>query len=352
MYYIFKQQLFREALLESIKVIALICDLMNGIIYEIGNLALTNARINGILAFVIPEVVFIVFIVLTATLITKAFVKLNCNGPCEIIICTIIILSSSIGLILYLIFDNYYIIEQIQQDQYLIALNDTDEMEDIHGRINAIQPSLLLLAILFFKGIPKVFKKILTWYGDTNSETEDAYDYDDLNKSIWIGMFNVLTLTTEFDAWFTLIQHFNDCSIQVYLVWVLWICMVCLFLFFLICVFSCTIGRCWDDYDKWAVVVSIPLIICIVTTFSLYLLGDNRQPLDCYDTLTEGFDGKLRSGIKLLFLSIAFVSYTCILTLFFIIICCMLHDIPHKEDKKNSKDTIELKRLKKTKLNY
>lgn len=311
------QKLYQESLLDSIKWIALICDLLNGIIYESGNLALTNARVNGILAFVLSEVLYIILIVIIVAILIRSIPLDDCFQK---IGSTIIVIFSIIGLNVYLIVDNYHLIEQIRQDQYLITLNDTDEREDIFGRINIVQPALLLLAILLFKVIPTVCKQVMTWYGGNDSKTEKDDELKLLTKSFWIGAFNVLTLTTEFDAWFTLIQAYNDCSSQVYIVWGLWICIVVIYSVFLVLIFIFTLHY-KEDYQTEPAgykIILLKLIICIwiVLFFSLYLLGDNRQPLDCYNTLTLGFNGKIRSILKLFFLSFALVSFVCIGVIF------------------------------------
>ena len=51
---------------------------------------------------------------------------------------------------MYLIGDNFYIIEEIRQDQLLMNLNSTALQMDTFGRINSIQPTVLVLAIIFF----------------------------------------------------------------------------------------------------------------------------------------------------------------------------------------------------------
>ena len=61
---------------------------------------------------------------------------------------------------MYLIGDNFYIIEEIRQDQLLMNLNSTALQMDTFGRINSIQPTFLVLAIIFFRAGPYAIELI------------------------------------------------------------------------------------------------------------------------------------------------------------------------------------------------
>ena len=183
-------------------------------IFEGGNIALSNARGIGQWAFLIPGIYFILIALMYITccpIISK-------ESRAVKVVKLAISFSTIIGLILYLLADNYHLIEQIEQDKFLANLSDTNALKaEIYGRINAIQPSFLLLSIVFYRAIPHFIVLFISKYDGRESETK--------NMTVWIGIINVVVLTTELDSWFTMVQNTSDCSAQVHWVWAMWVLM-------------------------------------------------------------------------------------------------------------------------------
>lgn len=269
----------------------LIADLLNGIIYECGNIAQSNARAVGLVAFIIPS---IFFVVLSVAYIIYTVIKIFRSEDFQLgkIFNFVFSIFSLAGLILYLIADNYYLIEQINNDVFIIALNDTSEIKlEIIQRINAIQPSFLFFAIILYRIIPQGFSGLIKHGNDDDIVSED--------DSVWIGVIHALMVITDFDSWFTLIQSTNDCSIQLKWVWAMWVVIIALYMVYML--IRSTIG-CYKNSD--GAICAYPVMIFIMIAFLFYLLGDNRQPLDCH------LVGYSRSSLKLFFLICAFCIFS------------------------------------------
>ena len=95
----------------------------------------------------------------------------------------------------YLVGDNYSLIEHIKRDEFTVTLNNVTLKNKILNQINAIQPSFLLLSIMFHSAIPQILKIFIRKF---QHDTE----YNDL---LFIGTINALVLTTELDLWFIMI---------------------------------------------------------------------------------------------------------------------------------------------------
>ena len=62
--------------------------------------------------------------------------------------------SSVFGLIMYIFADNFIIFTEIQQNLLLSDFNDTALQIDTLNQINSVQPTFLVLAIIFYQAIP------------------------------------------------------------------------------------------------------------------------------------------------------------------------------------------------------
>ena len=275
---------------------------MNGIVYEIGNIVQTNARGFGQWAFLIPCVFFVLFagIYLIFSCLKLIRKSKPSEEPSVQAVQFIITIFSILGLTLYLIADNYYIIEQIKHNEFLVTLNDTKLRDEINNIINVVQPSLLLVSITLYRIIPEV---IIFFFNKYNGDSDNNDRYT--NDSYWIGMINVLVLIPELDSWFTIVQriHENECSIQVKVVWAMWVLMVVAYTALLITSSSCGLYKD-NDCNACDGLCCCFMTPSLILAFSLYLLGDNRLPLECLDFQD---DYRVLSILKLFFLILVFI---------------------------------------------
>ena len=103
---------------EALKLLMLLTDLLNGFIYEIGNLAQHNPRTVGQVAFILPGMIYALlglpYVILYPTFFSRGSVIVN-------FLKCVMGVSSMIGLCLYLVGDNYYLIEQIDRDEFIVT---------------------------------------------------------------------------------------------------------------------------------------------------------------------------------------------------------------------------------------
>ena len=130
---------------------------------------------------------------------------------------------------------------------------------------------------------------------------------EDMDYSLYKEMVNTAVLIIKFDSWFTIIQSAGSCAspIQLGLVWFLWFLLNFGVYNILIAIriFSYCNGHCHVGQDHFRSNLFYGLIMAIVflIAFALSLLGDNSQPLDCYQQVSP--------TVKLLFLLISFLSF-------------------------------------------
>lgn len=185
---------------------------------------------------------------------------------------------------------------------------------DAYNTINSIQPTFLVLAIIFFRAIPYAIELL-----SKECNIDDSLK-DNTTKSIYGGILNVVVVTIEFDSWFTIIQSMGDCSMhpnaQLVSAWILWTVMVIIYITLL--VVSGIIGYFNDDDSDNGLLdlcFGIVIAIALAVGFGLYLLSDNAQPIDCYTALTF----RNRSIMKLSFLLFALAEF---IAFMFIAIFC------------------------------
>lgn len=224
--------------------------------------------------------------------------------------------SSLFGLTMYLIADNYYIFEEIRRDLLLTNFNDTLLQMDAFSTINSVQPTFLVLAIIFFRAIPYAIELLSKECNIKNSLE------DNTTKSIYSGILNVVVITIEFDSWFTIIQSMGDCSMQlnaqVISAWILWTVMV--IIYGTLMVVSGILGYFNDEDSSNSILdlcFGIVIAIALTVGFGLYLLSDNAQPIDCYTALSF----RNRSIMKLCFLLFSLAEF---IAFMFIAIFCTI----------------------------
>ena len=284
---------------EPLKLIMLLADLLNGLIYEIGNIVQTNARTVGRAAFILPGIFYavcgLIYFIRYLVIIEDKPKKLK-------FIKALMGISSLAGLTLYLIGDNYYLIEQIRTDKFVDTLSNTTQKTEILNRINAIQPSFLLLSIIFYRVIPQILKIFIRkWFKDT-SEAK--------NSSYFIGMRNTLVLTTEFDSWFTMIQATRDCSSQLNWVLAMFLLMIIGYITHMLInsILEMNTNNRKHPFQYFSGGCMVFFIV-LNFAFAFYLLGDNRQPLECSSSLSA----RRRSGLKFFFIFVAGVIHSIVI---------------------------------------
>ena len=96
-------------------------------------------------------------------------------------------------------------------------------------------------------------------------------------------ILNIVAVTVEFDAAFTLLQQVGNCTHEhIALVWIMWIVMIILYSTAI--VVNRIKGWCKSDNDNkinFACCIIIWMILLVIA-FAFYLISDNRQPLECY----------------------------------------------------------------------
>ena len=280
----------------------LLADLMNGIIYQISNLVATQATALGLLATLLPLVLFFIGAILYLILAPfffwsnydwKEITKLESMG-----------ISSVFGLFMYIFADNFITFAEIRQNLLLSDFNDTALQIDTLNQINSVQPTFLVLAIIFYRAIPYAIQLL-----SEECDVDDSLK-DNSTKSLYTGILDVVVITIEFDSWFTLIQSMGNCSdYQLIPVWILWSVMI---IMYGVLMAVRGIGGVYNDetnsnYAVVELVFGIIVIIVVEIAFGLYLLSDNAQPLDCYTTMS--FTARNLHIMKLYFLLFSFIIY-------------------------------------------
>lgn len=277
----------------------LLADLLNGLLYNIGNLISTEAKVIGLLALIIPITLFVI-----ASKLFIFIAPLTCWRKLdneELFKSTCLELYSMIGLIFYFVGDNFHQVNEIQNNIFLSNINDTQQQSNAFIQINTFQAPFLMLGIIYFRAFPYTINRFLG--KGKKLKTKD---------SIYTGILNIVVVTTEFDAWFTLLQTVGDCSTEhITLVWTMWIAMIMLYT---AAMFMSGIRgwyECGDENNpelcgsdmKIHLVCGILIKILIVMAFAFYLISDNRQPLECCQS-PHGI-----TIIRLIFVTFSFFVY-------------------------------------------
>lgn len=214
---------------ELLKVAILLADLISGIIYQSGIIAMNEAKNYAFTAILLPGGLFILFVILY--LITARLLLWEECENLEKVKLFILGIISSAGLTVHFFADNYYIVEQIHQDVYLNSLNGTEQTNTFR-KINSVQVSLMIIALVFYRAIPHAVNLLSK---ECCSSLSDCS-----TKSIYTGLLNVVATTIEFDFFFTLLQGYyeGDCStqssVQLKFVWGVWSLFIVLYTSYLI----------------------------------------------------------------------------------------------------------------------
>lgn len=269
-------QAFDETPFDCLKLFMLFADLLNGLIYHIGNVTSTETNVIGLIAIIIPITFFLAAATAFMLIALRTWWrKLDTDEKIKLI-CTE--LSYLIGLLFYFIGDNFQQVKEIQDNMFLSNINNTLQQSNAFIQINAIQAPFLLLGIIYFRAIPHIINRI--WNNDDINKKIKSKD------SIFVGILNIVVVTTEFDAWFTLLQTLEDCSTEqcITLVWILCLVMI---LLYTVAMSMSGIRGWWahgeeKELDITDLVNGILIVFFLTVAFAFYLISDNRQPLDCY----------------------------------------------------------------------
>jgi hypothetical protein len=286
----------------------LLADNLNGIIKQVGNVVATTEaqKVSTYLAVIFPGVFLITFGLLYTPLLNahQRTDNKKCYGK---IVNIIISWSVFFGGISYFVGDNIVeTTEQILIDDVNGSMTNTDTTR-VLTTVKSINPVLLILALILHDILPYEFKQAQSKNSRGKHKSDDKEDKDDTDYSLYKEMVNTAVLIIKFDSWFTIIQSAGDCtsSIQLGLVWFLWFLLSFGVYSILIAIriFSYCDGHRQVGQDNFKSNLFYGLVMAIVflIAFSLSLLGDNSQPLDCYQQVSP--------TVKLFFLLISFLSF-------------------------------------------
>lgn len=303
-----------------------VTDLLNGIIFEAGNIAaVSDATAVGVLAFILPGSLYLIFglIYIEKSMVNSYRMyyknqKKETKDESKVVELSLISLVSFAGTIVYFIGDNFYIVEQIRHGTFLTTLNSSTKIESFE-KINNIQPPFLVLGIVLYQAIPIGIKILFkSWKGDSD-ETAMAdlnLSSSEIKGSIFYGALKIAVVTVALDSLFTVIQKNGICpgpNVIAY-IWILWLIISVMYVMILLIsgILGCI--RLYQDNSKgkkvwvWDCVLGWIAIVGLSVAFPLYLLGDNRLPLDCYYLSSSRSDAN-GSILRLCFLLVALIVY-------------------------------------------
>ena len=289
---------------EVLKLGIIFADIVNGIMHEFGSIIVTSAsvEISGYLAMVLTGTIFIMIGIVYLIHANRKYLKYPGDSAQLKVGNVVISVFTFAGSILHFTGDNLPgLAEQIGNNANgTIILNGNSIVE-----INSIRTSLLVLAVLLYHVIPYGFGKLVEKCPiNDNQKTEEKMSYKTYS-SIFKEVVFASIVTVEFEVWFTVIQRTGTCSqTQLALVWTVWVMMIIVYGLVLIARITVHIHATHNTWRHH--VVGIIIGILVLTAFGLYLLGDNMQPLDCYQDLVSD---KEISIIKLCFLCVSLILF-------------------------------------------
>lgn len=300
-----------------------VTDLLNGIIFEAGNItAVSDATAVGVLAFILPGSLYLIFGLMY---IEKSMVKMyyknqkkETKDESKVIELSLISLVSFVGTLVYFIGDNFYIVEQIRHGTFLTTLNSSTKIESFE-KIDNIQPPFLVLGIVLYQAIPTGIKILFkSWKGDSDETAmaDSNLSSSEIKGSIFCGALKIAVVTVALDSLFTVIQKNGICpgpNVIAY-IWILWLIISVIYVVILLIrgILGCI--RLYQDNSKgkkvwvWDCVLGWIAIVGLSVAFPIYLLGDNRLPLDCYYLSSSRSDAN-GSILRLCFLLVALIVY-------------------------------------------
>ena len=295
-----------------LKFMTLLTDNLNGIIKQIGNvIATTEAqKVSTYLAVIFPGILLFTFGLIYTPLLNIHRLRDNGKKCFGKIVNIIISWSIFFGGISYFVGDN--IVETTEQiltdDNFNGSMIMTSDTAHVLTTVKSIRPVLLILALILHDILPYEFKQAQNKDSRGKyTKSDDKEHEEDMDYSLYKEMVNTAVLIIKFDSWFTIIQGAGNCAstIQLGLVWFLWFLLSFGVYGILIGIriFSYCDGHRHVGQDHFRSNLFYGLIMAIVflIAFALSLLGDNSQPLDCYQQVSP--------TVKLCFLLISFLSF-------------------------------------------
>ena len=291
-----------------LKLIILLSDNLNGLIKQISDIiATTEAQgVSAYLAIILPGIFYVVSGLIYTPLLNHHQLRADSKKDSRYVKIVNVIVSWSVffGGILYFVGDN--IVETTEQflgDNFnATETNNTNPL----NIANSIQPILLILALILHDILPYEFKQAQLKDRGKKSNNNDKESKEDIDYSLYKEMVNIAVLIIKFDSWFTIIQSSGICTSQVQLglVWFLW------FLLSFGVYSILVVIRIYSYYESHRhkrqnnfqsnILYGFIMAVVFLIAFALSLLGDNNQPLDCYQA---------SSSVKLCFILVSFVSF-------------------------------------------
>ena len=291
-----------------LKFIILLSDNLNGLIKQISDIAVTSKQsISTYLAILLPGIFYVVSGVIYTSLLNHYYVRVdNKNGShYEKIVNVIVSWSVFFGGVLYFVGDN--IVETTEQ--FLGENFNATETNNINtlNTVNSIQPILLILALILHDILPCEFKQAQLKDSGKKSSTNDKENKEDIDYSLYKEMVNIAVLIIKFDSWYTIIQSAGICTsqIQLVLVWFLWFLLSFGVYSILVAIriylyFKSYHHKKHNNYQS-NILYGFIMSVVFLIAFAFSLLGDNNQPLDCYQQES--------SIVRLCFILVSFVSF-------------------------------------------
>ena len=290
---------------EVLKLGLLFADIVNGIMHEFGSIIMTSASvvISGLLALILPGTIFVITGIAYLIYADRKYLKTTEDSKLITTVNIVISIFIFFGSILHYVGDNLpSLAEQLRND-----VNETVSNNNLIAEINSIQLFLLVMAVLMYRILPYGFGKLIEMCSIKDEQnTKENKMSDKRYSSIFKEAVFASIVTIEFEAWFTVTQSAGTCSrIQLALVWTWWVVMFIVYGLVLIARITIHVHTShnillWSRY-----LVGITIGIFLSIAFGLYLLGDNMQPLNCYQDLSD----KDISIVKLCALCVSLLSF-------------------------------------------
>ena len=290
----------------------LLTDNLNGIIKQVGNIIATKEAqiISTSLAVIFPGIFLVTFGLIYTPLLNVHQLRDNGEKCFGKIVNIIVSWSVFFGGVSYFVGDN--IVETTEQiimdDNFNGSMIMTGDTAHVLTTVRSIHPVLLILALILHDILPYEFKQAQNKDSrGKHTKSDDKELKEDTDYSLYKEMVNTAVLIIKFDSWFTIIQSAGSCAspIQLGLVWFLWVLLSFGVYGILIGIklFSYCDGHRHVGQIHFRSNLFYGLIMAIVflIAFALSLLGDNSQPLDCYQQVSP--------TVKLFFLLISFISF-------------------------------------------
>ena len=295
-----------------LKFMTLLTDNLNGIIKQVGNVIATKDAqiISTSLAVIFPGIFLVSFGLIYTPLLNVHQLRDNGEKCFGKIVNIIVSWSVFFGGISYFVGDN--IVETAEQiltdDNFNSSMIMTGDTAHVLTIVKSIHPVVLILALILHDILPYEFKQEQNKDSrGKHTKSDDKERKEDTDYSLYKEMVNTTVLIIKFDSWFTIIQSAGSCAspIQLGLIWFLWFLLS--FGVYSILISIKIFSYCDDhrhvgqDHFRSNLFYGLIMAIVFLIAFALSLLGDNSQPLDCYQQVSP--------TVKLCFLLISFLIF-------------------------------------------